>query len=471
MKVLRRVDKFLYGIGNISAGVTIQALTTYLVFFGTTILGVSGSLVGAVVAVSVAWDAISDPLIGHFSDYTHSKRFGRRHLYMISGTIGLAFFNGILWFIQPYWSNLTKSILLFVIIILVKSFITVLLTPYIALGAELSSDYHERTSIQAYRTVFFLIGLAFSTVAGMFFYFNPTPEYPVGQLNPAAYQKLGLTISVIVLICSLTAALSTWRFIPSLPKAPIIEEKHQFRVMFKEFRSLFDNRDYLSVTGAYLSANISSAILGAIGLHVFTYTFHMDNIGIGVIFGGIFGLAILSQGFWISHTKRYDKRNGALLATMISLTGAVAFLLMVGIKETVVHNYLLLLIYVIPSGIGMGGLITLPFSMIADTVDQEEVTTGKRSEGLYFGGLTFSYKISQSVAIFIVGIILDLAGFNPDLQQQTEVTQIILGLVIALGSIGALLSTYWFYKKYTLSKEKVDIIKRQIEALSGQEVS
>lgn len=464
MKNLRTIDKFIYGLGNISNGVVLQALSTYLVFFGTSVLGVSGSLVGTMVAVSVAWDAVSDPLIGHMSDFTNSRRFGRRHLYMFIGTIGLAIFNALLWFIKPEWSGMTKSVLLFTDVILIKSFITVVITPYNALGAELSTDYHERTSIQAYRTVFFILGLGFSLVAGMFFYFNPTEEYPVGQLNPEAYISLGLTISFIVLICSTAAAIGTWKYIPYLPQPPVVSDKMHMGALIKEFKGIFENRNYLTVAGAYLSANIATALLGAIGLHVFTYTFEIDNIGIGVIFGTLFGLSMLTQPFWLDITKRYDKRNGALLATVISLIGAVVFLVMVFIREIVIEQYLLLLVYAVPSGIGMGGLVTLPFSMIADTVDEEELATGIRSEGLYYGGLTFSYKISQSAAIFIVGVILDLAGFNASLSHQSDVTVLVLGLVIALGSIIALTATVMFYRRYRLTKEKVDAIKIAIMA-------
>lgn len=462
MRTIKRRDKFIYGLGNLSNGVILQALTTYLVFFGTSILGVSGTVIGLMVSVSVIWDAISDPLIGHLSDYTTNKRFGRRHLYMIVGTLGLAFFNALLWSIQSQWSNLSKTILIFVMVILVKTFMTVFVTPYNALGGELSTDYHERTSIQAYRTVFFIMGLAFTTVAGMFLYFKPTVDYPKGQLNPQAYQSLGISISVIILVSSLLAVFGTLKYIPQLPKAVKEKQARGLAALIQEFKSIFANKNYLCVSGAYLSGNISTAILGAIGLHVFTYTFGMTNIGIGVIFGTIFACSMLSQGFWLWITKLYDKKDGALLAVGIAMLGSIIFLVLVLNKEIVVNQYLWLLCYAIPVGTGFGGLVTLPFSMIADTVDEEEVATGHRSEGLYYGGLTFSYKMSQSVAIVLVGIILDVARFDAAATVQEEMTVIVLGLVVAIGAILALLGSAFFYLKYDLTKAKVDAIKAQL---------
>ncbi len=459
MNRISQVDKTIYGLGNLSNGVVLQALTTYLVFFGTSILGVSGTVIGIMVSVSVVWDAVSDPLIGHLSDYTVNRRFGRRHLFMLIGGIGLAFFNGLLWSIQPEWSGFNKSLLLFVNVIFVKTFMTIFVTPYNALGAELSRDYHERTSIQAYRTVFFSMGLAFTTVAGMFFYFKPSAAYPIGQLNPASYQKLGITISLIILICALYATFGTFKYIEGLPKAPEGAKRKGLGPLMIEFKGIFANKNYLYVAGAYLTTNIASAILGAIGLHVFTYTFLMDNVAIGVTFGTIFGLSMLSQGFWLAITKRYDKKNGALLAVAISLVGSIVFLILVLMREVVIDQYLWLLFYAVPSGVGIGGLITLPFSMIADTVDEEEMATGHRSEGLYYGGLTFSYKMSQSIAIFLVGIILDLVGFAPEVAIQSDWTVTALGLVVAIGTLGALFGAIGFYRRYGLTKEKVDEIK------------
>jgi Na+/melibiose symporter-like transporter len=137
----------------------------------------------------------------------------------------------------------------------------------------------------------------------------------------------------------------------------------------------------------------------------------------------------------------------------------------------VIQQYLLLVLYAIPSGIGIGGLITLPFSMIADTVDEEELRTGHRSEGLYYGGLTFSYKISQSIAIFLLGIILDMVGFDSDLATQPIPTVVSLGLIVAVGTLIALVASMLFYKRYDLTKDKAEEIKKAIEKKLSIEVA
>lgn len=95
-------DKINYGIGNLSVGIAMQVVGTYLVFFSTVILGIPGYLVGLAVGISVFWDAITDPLMGYASDITQSKRFGRRHLYLLVGSFGIALTILVMWIIPTH---------------------------------------------------------------------------------------------------------------------------------------------------------------------------------------------------------------------------------------------------------------------------------------------------------------------------------------------------------------------------------
>jgi Na+/melibiose symporter-like transporter len=89
------------------------------------------------------------------------------------------------------------------------------------------------------------------------------------------------------------------------------------------------------------------------------------------------------------------------------------------------------------AGTGVGALFTLPLSMVSDTVDLEEASGGVRLEGLYFGTLTLVYKLSQAIVLVLIGLLLDILGFNAMLPSQREGTLIALGLVLSLGSIAA----------------------------------
>ncbi|NCA99100.1 MAG: hypothetical protein EOM70_06965, partial [Clostridia bacterium] len=195
--VIPLVDKIGYGLGNLGVGIAMQVIGAYFVFFATAILGIPGSLAGLVVGISVFWDAVTDPLMGYLSDQTRTRKLGRRHPYLIAGSLGIATTVYLIWIIQPGWQTWAKFALMFIILIVFKSAMTVYITPYTALGAELSTDYNERTQIQGIKTIFFLAGLALVSVAGMYFFFQPTADFPVGQLNPRSYRNIGLAAAIL----------------------------------------------------------------------------------------------------------------------------------------------------------------------------------------------------------------------------------------------------------------------------------
>jgi Na+/melibiose symporter-like transporter len=267
-------DKIGYGIGNLSIGIAMQVVGTYLVFFSTVILGIPGYLVGLAGGFSVFWDAITDPLMGYVSDITHSKTFGRRHLYLIIGSLGVSLTIFLMWIIPTDLSTNVKFTLLFIDIILFKSFITVYVTPYTALGAELSNDYNERTSIQSIKTIFFLFGLAFVSVAGLYLFFQPSVEYPHGQLNPMSYRNMGIISALVVLMSTVVCYMSTKKYIPILNNKQIKETKgDNVKVFIDSLKSTVKNKAFRAVALCYMFNNLASAFLSNIGLHVFTYTF------------------------------------------------------------------------------------------------------------------------------------------------------------------------------------------------------
>lgn len=459
-------DKAAYGIGNLSVGIAMQVVGTYLVFFSTVILGIPGYLVGLAVGFSVFWDAITDPVMGYISDITKSKRFGRRHLYLIIGSIGVALTLTLMWIIPSNLNTNIKFILLFIDIILFKTFITIYVTPYTALGAELSSDYHERTSIQSIKTIFFLLGLAFVSVAGLYLFFQPTIEFPHGQLNPDSYRNIGYTSAIIVLVTSIICIWNTKKYIPKLNRNQTIENKgNNINLFIDSLKSTIKNKAFRAVALCYLFNNLASAFLSNIGLHVFTYTFVLTSQQIAIILGLQFLMSILSQPIWMMIASRYDKKPSMIFGLFLSFFAGIIFLGLVIFKSNVVSNVFYFFPYAIVAGFGTGALFTLPLSMVADTIDYDELNRGYRFEGFYFGSLTLYYKLSQSIAIFFIGILLDLIRFDSSLSIQSEFTLISLGLILAFGSMISFALSYLSIRMYDLNKEKVIEIQSKISII------
>jgi Na+/melibiose symporter-like transporter len=218
------------------------------------------------------------------------------------------------------------------------------------------------------------------------------------------------------------------------------------------------------VVWGYLFTNLSSAMINTIGLHVFTYTFSLNSAGIAMIVGTQIIVSILSQPVWASLSDRMEKRELIKLGIQISVLGCIYFMLMVIFRNQFAFQFYHLIPFSILAGFGTGGLYTLPQSMVADTVDVNALEVGMRQEGVFYGCLTLSYKLSQSIAIFLLGFLLELSGFNPELGNQTDQTGLVLGLVLALGGIIFFLLAYWAYRHYDLNREKVNAVHAALKA-------
>ena len=472
LKNIALIDKFGYGAGNLGAGIILQVVNTYIVFYATAVLNIPGTMVGLAVSLSIIWDAFTDPIMGYVSDRTTFKYFGRRHLYLLLGALFAGIFNFYLWTINPEHSLVFKYSWFFINVILVKTFLTVFGTPYVALGAELSSDYNERTLIQSIRTVFFIFGVFSATALVLYIFFKPTEEYHLGQLNPGAYANMGIASSIIMILSGLIVFISTYKYLPHLYKYTEIKNTGSFnlineiRQLIIDFKTALNNYDFKSIVLGYLSTNLTVALFTAVGLHVFTYTFNMNNTEIAIIIGTQFLISIISQPFWVALSARIDKRPTILIGLGFSLIAAFIFLISVLNRSYIAEHHLLLMPFAFMAGFGNGGLFTMPASMVADVIDVEELRTGVRLEGIYYGCLTFSYKTSQSIAILFLGILLDIIGFDPNLPEQPEFTLLFIGLILAIGGIITIGFAFKFYNNYRLTHS---IVKNVQEKLKYQE--
>lgn len=462
------LDKIGYGSGNFSAGVSSQVIGTYLVFYCTAVLHIPGSLVGLAVSLSIIWDAITDPLMGYFSDMTKSKLFGRRHQYILIGGIGLGISNYLLWSISLGLSNYLKFAIIFFLILIIKTFSTIYVTPYTALGAELSNDYNERTSIQSIKTIFFLLGLAFVSVLGMFIFFRSTPDFPSGQLNPSSYNSMGIFSSILIIIFALVCFYSTKKYIPILSNQAEKEIGHvNLKTLHSSFKEIFLNKSFRYVAFAFMFTNIASALVANTGLHVYTYTFSLSSQQIALIVGIQLLTSILSQPIWALASKKLDKKPSMILGIIICIISSLLFLILVFMKKHVMGNEFYFIPFAVIAGFGTGGLFTLPFSMIADVIDLDELNTGKRAEGSYYGCLTLFYKLSQSITLLFIGFVLDLVKFDASLPLQAENTVIILGLMLSIGSGLSFIAALVSISGYNLNKFTVENIQKKIAERSN----
>ncbi|NOQ76308.1 MAG: MFS transporter [Methylococcaceae bacterium] len=446
-------NKLAYGFGALAYSVPNQIMASFFLFYVTVILHVSPMNAGVIIAISVLWDAVTDPWLGHVSDRTQSDRFGRRHLYLIIGGVGTAIGTVFLWSISPDSSAIYKITMLLFLVLLTKTMLTFYGAPYFAIGGSISNNYDERSSIQSYRAVFHIIGVIIAIAGMTVIFFKTTATYPKGQLNPEAYPAMGYTIALITLIVSLIAVviIPKDRIQPSRNKV-----EHKTKVWQLAVNSL-KNANFRAIIVMIFLLEIAFQVSISINFHVSTYTYNLTGPQIGFIGVTILIFSILSQPFWVSFSRRFEKKTALLLGMIFGVIGfsgqPLSFVFLEWFPLNQPQTIYIMAGFSVLSGIGNGAFMSLPFSMVADSVDQGEIHTGQREEGLYFGLYNFAYKAGISISILMGGIMLDFIGFDAMLTEQAAEVAYNLAMVPAWLLLALSPLIYWSASKYQLDRK------------------
>ncbi len=463
MKKLKPVTKLCYATGNLGYGVISQTMTTFIMFFGTSVLGIKGSLVGLCVALSTFWDGLSDPLIGYLSDRTESKFWGRRLGYLFFGTIFMATFNILIWSVPNSFSELGKFFWLLVCLLGIETANTCFATPYVALGIDIAPGYNEQSILQGYKTVFFILGMVLPSLLMMIFMPNSNNE--LGQLNQSGYINMSYATSILGIVCGFICVFGTFKKAKSMPKYKTREKEKNafFKVLYNFFLTLKD-RNYGAIIISYSVALISAAFLTSVGMHLFTYCFHFNTTQIPIVMTCLFVGAILSQLFWIPLSKKIDKKPTLIWAYITILIGTFltffVFLFREQFGSTVC--FWLVLVCITFCGLGTGALYSLPISMFADNITMDKLRTGENKSATYSGYMTFAYNIANSIALLVIGVLLDLIKFDPKSPVQAQKVQSWLGIIVFGGCAICILIAILVLKRYNLKRS--DILKEQLLA-------
>ncbi|MBO4726434.1 MAG: MFS transporter [Clostridia bacterium] len=437
MKVTR-TNKLVYGVGAFGYGTVNQTLNNFLMFFGTGVLGLSGTSMGLAIALSTVWDAVTDPLVGAMSD-NYRGRFGKRHTFMLVGCLAVAGLNLMIWQINPAWSELTKFLVLLVGLLLIETFNTVYSTPYAALGFDMCQTYHARTSIQSYKTVFQSAALLVPSVL-MGVVLHPKA---VATMHTAAggYHVIAAITSTLCVVTALITIVGTFRFRHT--GGIVVAGSKPKGSFFAAFFAILDNRNRVFLITAYAIALSCSAFLTTLGMHVFTYTFHFTTWQISLVLGCLVAGVIGGQPLWCWVSNRLGKKRTVQTALWVVLCGVAAFamLLTARLHLTVGIVLMLLALDIFMIAVGVGCIYSLPISMFADNIALENTAMAT-------GFLTFCTKCTNALVTFIVGLLLDLIGFQSGVATQTWQVSTALGWVLVGGVTVAGLGAWLLFGKY-----------------------
>ncbi len=435
-------------------------------------LGMNPALVGLLGALPRLTDAFTDPVMGFISDNTRS-RWGRRRPFIFVGALAASLFFALLWQLPRGHSETFYFVFFLVGSILFYIGYTVFATPWVALGYELTPDYHERTRLMGTQN---FIGQLAYVVSPWFLWIMTYEGFFPDQVSGAA--GLAIIIAVVAAGLGILPAVLLRERMQSLAQAEAdaarkSAEKGGLRSnvvqFFKGFGVTLSSGPFMKLCLATFLVFNGFMLIASFQFYVIIYYVCGGDQNIGAKYAGYAGtvgaictFAVVAFVTWLA--TRIGKRHAFFLATGLSIVGY-------GLKW-VCYNPDIPLLVVLPAPLmafGLGGLFTLMPSMIADVVDSDELKTHQRREGMFGSIFWWMVKLGMSAALAGGGYLLNATGFDVALGgDQTARTILLLRICDAGIPMVTSAIAIWAVATFPITEARALEVRRILELRRGK---
>ena len=465
--------KIIYALGEMPGSHMNSAIGMSLALYYNQILGVAASTISIGMGLALLIDAISDPLVGSYSDNFKSK-LGRRHPLMYAAAVPLGSFVALLFSPPSDLSEWALIAWLFTFLILTRLTFTFFSVPWSAMTAELTDSYSERSVIVGWRQI---VGYSLGALYGYViftFLFSKSEAFPQGQLNPENYVFYGPLVGVLITMWCLITTHFTRDQIQYFYQNT---ETKTFTLSYlvRSIRSALTNRNFaLLLSGSLINFGVLG-VLGFFDMYVNTYFWELTGEDIGVIvafypIGPIVAVLLVMnfQGQFEKHHALGFALVGGMIMSMVGVTARLSGLF----PEYESPFFLPAITTIATINAFFAALTAVMFvSMIADLVDDQELKTGQRQEGVFAAGVAFSTKAVGSLGVIIGGFLLEFFIKFPVGQGQAEISEDILFRLAITDAIivnSFLLIPAYLISKYSLTRERFAEVQAALQEFRKQ---
>ena len=439
---------FAFGAPAVGAGYMYLLLALYVMKFSTDVLLIAPAIMGLIFSVSRIWDAISDPLVGYLSDRTTTS-LGRRRTWILFSFVPIAIgFYAV--FAPPvslsgdaltWW--MAASIIGF------YSAMTIFFVPHMALGAELSNDYHERSRLFGLRHAFYTVGSILS-LGTMMLLLNE--EFREGGDVRAMAEEYALYAIIAMSVLVLYAVVN-------------LRERPEFQGRLNSsptsaFRDVWQNPHARLLVIVTFIENVGSSAIAVLTLYVTQYVVGAPLSAPFIILAYMLP-STASVPMWLPLSRRFGKIRVWMVG--MALYGlAFGGMFFLPFMETVDARLTLIIVMAAFAGLAAGCGGTIGPSVQGDVIDYDEYRTGERKEGSYFAVWNFTYKSALGVMLLLTGFVLEASGFVPN-QPQTMTVQIAMvslygALPLLCYAIGVVL-----FSRFKLTEQEYSVIRAELD--------
>jgi glycoside/pentoside/hexuronide:cation symporter, GPH family len=396
--------KIAYGAGDLGPAITANIGVFFALFFFTNVAGLSPGLAGSILMIGKIWDAVNDPMVGVLSDRTRSP-WGRRLPWMLYGAVPFGIFFFLQWVVPPLtqWGLFWYYV---IISIFFNSFYTAVNLPYTALTPELTQDYDERTSLNSFRFTFSIGG----SILSLFL-----------ALGVFSLLKIELQQQYLVLagICTVLSVLPLFWCVWGVRDRVLATEARRIETeteeqipMSQQLRIAFSNRPFLFVAGIYLCSWLGVQVTASILPYFVVNWMGLSEAEFNLVAIAVQGTALLMLYVWSAVSERVGKKAVYYMGMILWIIaqGGLFFLQ----KGQVGWMYFLAIL----AGFGVSVAYLIPWSMMPDVIELDELQTGKRREGIFYAFMVFLQKMGLALGLFLVGVALQASGFKERIAGQ-----------------------------------------------------
>jgi GPH family glycoside/pentoside/hexuronide:cation symporter len=404
--------KLAYGAGDLGPAITGNIATFYMMFFFTNVAGIPAGLAGSILMIGKIWDGINDPMVGMLTDKTQSRRWGRRLPWLLYGAIPFGFFFFLQWIVPQFTADKNINIwCLFwyyvAIGIVSQAFFTVVNLPYTAMTPELSQDYDERTSLNSFRFTFSIGGSILSLILAKIIF---------SQITDQQQHYL-----VLAAVCSVIAILSLYWCVYGVRDRILAFEAKRMQLpkeaeipFFEQLKIVFSNKPFLFVIAIYLFSWLGVQITASIIPYFVINCMGMEEGDVPTVMIAVQGTALFMLFIWNYLSQKIGKKLVYFLGMSCWIIAAI------GLFFLQPNQVGLMYVMAVMAGVGVSTAYLIPWSMIPDVIELDELQTGQRREGIFYGFMVLLQKFGLAFGLFLVGNTLQAYGFKETVAGQSS---------------------------------------------------
>lgn len=452
-----------YGMGDFYGGGSFLVIGMLFMFFLTEYVGLNPMLAGLVFGIGKIWDGISDPLMGYISDRTHTK-VGRRRIYFLIGIIPIFLTFSMLWVNIKSSNEMVLFAYYSMAYLLFNTVFTMVLVPYSALNAEMTTNYKVRSRLSAARMIFSQSSALLAGVIPKIIIANTATAS--GAPDPIrGHFIMGTIFAVGYALVWIPVFFGTWE----LPYKRVTDRSNALGI-FKQFGSIFKNKSFRIHILMYICAYSALDVLMALFAYYLTYYLGREGL-YPIVMGTVMITQIGMLSVYVMISNKMGKGFAYRMGLILWALGLTIYLIL---PRDAALPMLVLASVVLGAGQSAGVLI--PWAILPTVADVDQLITGKKRAGSYAGAMTLIRKIVQGlIAMPLVGFMIGMLGFGREAAAVAEPNVQGLRLFFMLGPvvfivIGALISTFFKVTPST-HKEMMGEIKRLKEGGSPSDVT